>query len=54
MLTHYIPEMEALHWLDPGMTGVDTTHWLWAPEAIEALPWADKPAIPEAEEERKP
>jgi hypothetical protein len=31
------------------------THWLWAPEAIEALPWADKlpdaNASPDSDEE---
>lgn len=35
------------HWLDPGFPDVDTPHWLWAPEAIDTLPWADK--LPEAD-----
>jgi hypothetical protein len=30
------------HWYESGIPDVDASHWLWAPEAIEALPWADK------------
>jgi hypothetical protein len=38
---------DVAHWVAPRPADVDIPDWLWAPEAIEALPWADKLPNPE-------
>jgi hypothetical protein len=41
-------EINTQHRLEPGQARINPAHWLWAPEAIEALPWADKQEVVES------